>query len=220
MCNLETKRCNCTEYFTSGICEQHIGCYDQEPQCQNHGICDMVGGHCRCEPPFTGQLCETSFFCFEDGGKCFNNGTCPDDECICEDPSTFGDFCEIRSDCMVAECSIGGACNNNTRSCICPDGFSGHLCDIMEVPCDESDCRNNTECSPRGGPNSTACLPDSYGSASFSAFFSCSSDDECSNEGVCDESGLSCDCVDDFVDNLAFVGGNCGFIDDSQPIPS
>jgi len=216
VCDLESRQCNCTDDFTSGICEQYVACFDQAEPCHNLGICDEINGSCRCEPPSFGRLCESDYLCYEEQGLCLNGGLCIEDFnsskaglCSCPDPATFGPFCEIHSDCTVAGCSNEGVCDSETRVCTCTDGFSGLMCDIAESsPCDESNCRNGTACSQNGD----ACIPDQtniahYDCANDVDCFRCYGDEDCNGQGFCSVYG-QCQCS-----YLIYItGGNCGFV--------
>jgi len=215
-CNLDTQRCECTDEFTSGLCEQYVQCYDQYSPCFDVGICDETGGQCRCQGHSYGQLCEYNYYCFEEGGLCYNGGQCDVDPssdnfafCSCSDPATFGWFCEIHNDCTVSGCSNGGVCGAPSYGvCDCPAGYSGVLCDISEdAACDDLLCRSSTVCSS----DTNACVPIaddpvSYDCASDFNCFGCSSDEDCHNGGTCSQYGW-CEC-----NSLYYKGNNCGFL--------
>ncbi|CAB4023329.1 fibropellin-1-like isoform X6, partial [Paramuricea clavata] len=65
--------------------------------------------------------------------------------------------------CANNPCMNGGKCSENgtSFSCLCPDGYTGRLCEIPIPPCASAPCANGGNCSESGRSFSCLC-PDGY----------------------------------------------------------
>lgn len=147
--------------------------------CENGGLCKTyLNGtvECQCEGNFTGQTCEYLKTCSNE--TCSNNGICADDlssggySCLCNsklinnfkfhsfkfcdyffinEGGFTGNFCEKES-CFNNLCQNGGICvprTNSNYTCICPGGFIGPFCEIIDTTvCENVTCSFNGLCSP------------------------------------------------------------------------
>ncbi|ELU13051.1 hypothetical protein CAPTEDRAFT_220327 [Capitella teleta] len=144
--------CSCVN-GTSGLNCEVIDdvCFSQP--CLNGGKCMAnstgPGYLCSCQNKYTGEHCESELSpC--DYSPCFNNGVCLDltngsHACECQ-PGWHGQHCnETGSPDNI--CLNGGSCVMlyDTCLCICPDGFSGSVCQNTSV-CASQPCLNNATC--------------------------------------------------------------------------
>jgi len=137
-------------------------------------IISTEGEHCVCPDGYTGLRCEIPVHKCKDHRKyCYNGSTCIYDDngdnptCDCntahtDEKSFAGLSCEhegtsycapgLDQDKKDSFCANGGTCisdpQNRHEGCICPEGWTGDLCDIegdVEPPCD-LDCENGGSC--------------------------------------------------------------------------
>ncbi|KWX15278.1 Tenascin precursor [Giardia duodenalis assemblage B] len=150
--------------------------------CNDHGICiidDQDGPYCKCDDTTEGDQCEICakrgvliddvcvydecVTTYPDGtqDECGGAGLCMSYDwsyiCRCDpfDSITLGPFTCISNDCVsdnLSEgvCSRHGYCK--ARQCICDEGYSGKLCEITTLDCEEDETLVNGVCYP------TACL--------------------------------------------------------------
>ncbi|XP_030045558.1 lactadherin isoform X2 [Microcaecilia unicolor] len=134
---------------------------------------------------------------------------------------TFTTFCVVFAAegelCEVNRCLNGGTCLTGVKDftfyCICPDGFSGAICNETEKgPCHPNPCHHNAECqvvtSTRRGDAFTEyvcnCPPGYEGVHCQNSMNECSTN-PCKNSGTCQNlSGdYTCKCPS------PFIGKNC-----------
>nr|CAD2177375.1 unnamed protein product [Meloidogyne enterolobii] len=157
----------CTCPFGKGgqFCEKDLVFCTKNSPCQNGGICqnNAEGNYtCKCIPGFGGRNCERKLTkCEEEpcynGAKCIPSFSYPGFRCLC--PSLlglYGRFCEIKAPngCLDLPCQNGGSCidyssntvHNNSFKCICPEGWTGPLCEVPWGYCSENPCQNGGTC--------------------------------------------------------------------------
>lgn len=149
--------CKCPDPATFGeSCEKREQCTIQG--CRNGGICDANSGSCDCPSPFEGHACDLvsealqeqeNKLCLADD-EC-SGGTCDLGEgkfrrCTCDDPNTYGIYCEHRYDCTHSGCTHDGLCNSDTGLCECLAPYTGPACAGVPDCSRDSDCRRNGIC--------------------------------------------------------------------------
>ncbi|KAI5108419.1 protein jagged-2-like isoform X1 [Silurus meridionalis] len=132
----------CLEGWTGSDCKTAIckqGCSEL------HGNC-TIPGQCMCSYGWQGPLCDQ---CLPYPG-CVH-GTCVEKwECICE-KNWGGLFCEKDLNYCGSHrpCVNGGTCMNTEPDeylCVCPNGYSGKNCEIVEHACMSNPCANGGTC--------------------------------------------------------------------------
>uniref|UniRef100_A0A915MCX2 Uncharacterized protein n=1 Tax=Meloidogyne javanica TaxID=6303 RepID=A0A915MCX2_MELJA len=157
----------CTCPFGKGgqFCEKDLVFCTKNSPCQNGGICqnNAEGNYtCKCIPGFGGRNCERKLTkCEEEpcynGAKCIPSFSYPGFRCSCSSIlGLFGRFCEIKAPngCLDLPCQNGGSCidyssntiHNNLFKCICPEGWTGPLCELPWGYCSENPCQNGGSC--------------------------------------------------------------------------
>uniref|UniRef100_A0A914MPT7 EGF-like domain-containing protein n=1 Tax=Meloidogyne incognita TaxID=6306 RepID=A0A914MPT7_MELIC len=167
-CRQRPGECSCPEGKGGQFCEKDLIFCSKNSPCQNGGICqnNAEGNYtCKCRPGYGGINCERVLNnCEEEpcynGAKCINLFSPPGFRCLCP-PSLglFGRFCEIKAPngCRDLPCQNGGSCidyylnssstlQNNSFKCLCPDGWTGPLCELPWGYCSENPCQNGGNC--------------------------------------------------------------------------
>ncbi|XP_071502570.1 uncharacterized protein [Diadema antillarum] len=147
--------CVCDEGFMGEFCEIDINECDSFP-CQHGGRCDdtqMVNSYtCHCSNSgYTGQNCEI------DIDECQYEGACPPRTTCVNHPGSY--VCvplpppsptvpAIPGLCRVNVCYNGGSCSiiDDRYTCVCPEFFSGVLCETPTLPCFPNPCANGGNC--------------------------------------------------------------------------
>ncbi|XP_053535337.1 protein jagged-2 isoform X1 [Ictalurus punctatus] len=132
----------CLEGWTGSDCNKAIckqGCSEL------HGSC-TIPGQCTCSYGWQGPLCDE---CVPYPG-CVH-GTCVKRwECICE-KNWGGLLCDKDLNYCGSHrpCVNGGTCMNtepDEHRCVCPNGYSGKNCEIVEHACMSNPCANGGTC--------------------------------------------------------------------------
>ncbi|XP_072319417.1 slit homolog 1 protein-like [Eucyclogobius newberryi] len=154
--------CACAFGFHGAFCEVNSDdCEDHG--CENGATCvDGVGNYtCLCPPNYTGLLCEEEEdVCAPGRNPCLHLSTCINapsapsapsaPRCVCV-PGWVGPDCGIDNDeCLNHRCQNGAQCEDKLDgySCLCPEGFSGELCEVRSgpTPCGTVLCLNGASC--------------------------------------------------------------------------
>ncbi|KAI7812466.1 neurogenic locus notch homolog protein 1b [Triplophysa rosa] len=137
-------RCECRTGYTGQRCEKVFDGCKGKP-CRNGGTCAVAsntphGFICKCPPGFTGSTCEYdahtcgSLHC-KNGGTCVSGQKSP--KCLCA-PAFNGPECQDPAEghCTNNPCYNGGTCEYISEAqyhhCICPTGFNGLFCHILD----------------------------------------------------------------------------------------
>uniref|UniRef100_A0AAQ5Y7C2 Slit homolog 1b (Drosophila) n=1 Tax=Amphiprion ocellaris TaxID=80972 RepID=A0AAQ5Y7C2_AMPOC len=181
--------CTCKSGFTGKHCETPVDACVSNP-CTNGGTClsdeQTRGFSCACAFGFHGTFCEVNVDDCEAHG-CENGATCVDGvgnytclcppnytadplytptgpRCVCI-PGWVGPECRIDYDeCADHRCQNGAQCVDHLDgySCVCPQGFSGELCEVAlppPSPCQLAQCQNGAPCEERMDTAVCQCLP-------------------------------------------------------------
>ncbi|XP_054717786.1 neurogenic locus notch homolog protein 1-like isoform X2 [Uloborus diversus] len=131
-----SKTCECDDgyAFRDGKC--HAIC--QQESCENGGTCDEETKFCSCKNGTEGDFCKIVVDCLDslkeckgDNGKCTYNVSNQKAQCDCPTGKEFDNSskkCKIT--CTEKSCKNQGQCKE--RFCICNEGTSGDLCDIVD----------------------------------------------------------------------------------------
>ncbi|RUS79891.1 hypothetical protein EGW08_012369 [Elysia chlorotica] len=125
----------CYGNYCGSKCETHCRSTDD---CSGHYHCDGTTGQKLCKPGWTPDSNCTRRSFPEPDCQCQNEGECFAGGCCC--PSGFsGPWCtQASSACLSNPCRNGGTCMlgvlSDTEACVCPEMFSGHLCELMVAP--------------------------------------------------------------------------------------
>lgn len=120
--------------------------------------------------------------------------------------------------CDPSPCLNAGACeaSGDAATCVCPDGFSGDLCEIEDAaPCEPDPCVNGT-CIVDRGEGSCECDSGWEGDTCEDDIDDCMNT-PCLNGGTCSDEGVdtfACDCMDGFEGTVCETN-----IDDCMPDP-
>lgn len=148
-------KCHCPNNFDGDSCEFIIDSCS-ENSCKNNASCEpnslMTGLYkCKCPEYFIGSDCSIDLRLisaqtyheisgFSPKNHCLNNGisiltnetNILSSKCLCL-PGSMGDRCQIvkKTFCSDLPCYYGSICiaSENSFKCICPEGFTGLLCD-------------------------------------------------------------------------------------------
>lgn len=168
-CSLDCVRGTCAKGFKSYDYLVNTGPF---PAQLGTDLISSNGEHCVCPNGFTGLRCEIAVERCGASKYCYNGSTCVYDNkgnptCDCnsansDDKSYAGLSCEHEGtaycepgedqDQKDAYCVNGGTCIEDTDSrhegCLCPEGWSGDLCEIAgdEEPVCDLQCENGGSC--------------------------------------------------------------------------
>uniref|UniRef100_A0AAR2LEW7 Neural EGFL like 1 n=1 Tax=Pygocentrus nattereri TaxID=42514 RepID=A0AAR2LEW7_PYGNA len=208
--------CECKSGYASihgdsTYCEDIDECSTQMHYCQANTACvNLPGGHrCDCLPGFTRV---DDFSCTErdecTGGQslCDENAICTNTVhghlCTCK-PGYVGNGTICRAFCEEG-CRSGGTCVS-PNTCVCPSGFTGHLCETDIDECAEGliQCHNGSRCVNLPGWYHCQCRSGFHDNGSYLLDgSSCVDVDECAtqthtcwNDSVCVNLPGAFDCV-------------------------
>ncbi|CAM4727131.1 unnamed protein product [Leuciscus chuanchicus] len=114
--------------------------------CQNGGVCEEKKDKfkCKCPKQFVGRKCQRGARVCKRGtcgtGLCLLTSSPPFYKCKCFPPFAPPN-CQIPMPCAPNPCQNNGRCvpEEGDFECICPDGFSGHYCQVGPNDCYEGD---------------------------------------------------------------------------------
>lgn len=186
-----------SQFHLVGKPKIHLGCTsapvcDSDP-CLNGGTCQDLFNKfgCVCDTGWAGEQCEV------DTDDCVSqpciHGNCKDYlarfECQCH-PGYAGRLCDKDLDeCEHHACQHGGTCQDgpNMYTCICPDDYSGPLCQWSYPPeqCDRDVlCLNDGICHDGLWGANCTCMPGFTGARCEMEINECESN-PCRNGGSC-----------------------------------
>ncbi|XP_054708436.1 protein jagged-1-like [Uloborus diversus] len=191
-CNEEGEKV-CLPGWKGPTCEEAIcreGCHPV------HGYCDRPG-QCNCRHGWKSELCD---HCIPYPGC--KHGYCDGSpwQCIC-DVNWGGILCDqdLNYCGRHRPCQNLGTCQNvapDQYKCICPQGFSGRNCEIVDNPCIMSPCLNGGTCSEISSTFICSCAPGWTGTRCENNINECESS-PCLNGGTCADlvDGYHCLCT-------------------------
>lgn len=144
---------------------------------------------------------------------CLNDGLCvsvpgvtegASYNCSCTD-GYFGSNCQFFDICTTMPCENGGECftdqsNLNRFICVCPDSFTGQLCETRVSSCAGNPCLNQATCQEVGAEDFECVCPPGYTGALCGENIDDCRENPCQNGGTCvdDVNSFSCDCPPEF----------------------
>ena len=199
--------CVCPPGFTGAYCDSELvpdPCSNLTCR-TNGGLCGRyrLGTHqkCDCYPGYEGKSCdEVIDYCARADKACIH-GRCLNDTsptCVCEAGSS-GELCNIRSDyCIPDPCENGGTCVNHlessTYSCICPSGYEGVNCEIVD-PCDTAPCYNDGTCQRLSNTEYRCVCPEGYTGELCNETINYCENSPCLNQATCVSLATTYKCI-------------------------
>ena len=198
---------NCSDLFCADI----DNCASNP--CHNGATCTdgTFNYTCSCPPGFTDDNCSTNI---DDcsPSPCLNSGICTDGvgDVTCNNCSSpwVGKFCQVDdiNECDSQPCLNGGSCTDNAISfvCVCPDGYTGPICETHIDECASSPCENGATCHDLVNKYTCQCPTGFSGTHCETDIDECASQ-PCLNGGTCN------DHVDSFlcICPLGYTGTIC-----------
>ncbi|XP_030836997.1 uncharacterized protein LOC105436828 isoform X2 [Strongylocentrotus purpuratus] len=142
--------CACNPPHIGLTCQYDDPCLISNNACLNGGTCDYISGSssppvktCLCQNGIYGDICENAYPCTS--SPCRGRGICTNNlqdspfnfTCACNPPH-IGLTCQYDDPCLKSNktCLNGGTCDYiggssspPVKACLCPDGFSGDICE-------------------------------------------------------------------------------------------
>lgn len=190
--------CNCSQDFVGPNCDLSSDPCAHHP-CQNNGTCmptqisnGVKGYYCECaDTGFEGSHCENNI------NDCLNEH-CPEEQvCVdgiksfkCQDPTTR------KMKCLPGMCLNGGSCaaEEKNKTCECPPGYNGDLCELDINECDTPGLCVNGICRNLNGTYQCFCTPGFSGDHCEIDFDECLSH-PCFNGATCVNKVNGFDCL-------------------------
>ena len=144
---------------------------------------------------------------------CLNDGLCVSIpgategaayNCSCTD-GYFGSNCQFFDVCTTTPCQNGGECiidqsNRDRFICMCPDSFTGQLCETRVSSCASNPCLNQATCQEVGTEDFECVCPPGYTGTLCGENIDDCRENPCRNGGTCvdDVNSFSCVCPPEF----------------------
>ena len=149
--------CNCTEGFGNLNCSGLLKHCSPDPCVNGTCIPLMDTYHCQCDPGYIGNTCEESINKCQPN-PCQNNGRClqysNSFSCNCT-ADWVGETCLFPDPCKNSQCENGATCKTIEQfgnfSCVCPEYFTGLVCETSLEPTDPSERTSDTPAILIGG---------------------------------------------------------------------